>query len=138
MSPSRTGAGSLTLSHPKLADMFWEMSVTLCPVTSASVKVESTSGLPNSVCVAQLWSKWTGIQFSKYRTRQPAISHHIVEGGCRSFAVRENMRTAKRLFLLDPSTKPFYRASDVRPSIPMHIYSPLQDVVMPSGCQGIR
>src|SRR5829696_2354084 len=32
------------------------------------------------------------------------------------------MRTAKRLFLLDPSTKPFYRASDVRRSIHPHAY----------------
>jgi hypothetical protein len=32
-----------------LAKTFWETSVTLYPVTSATVKVESTSGSPNPV-----------------------------------------------------------------------------------------
>jgi hypothetical protein len=40
-----------------LAIAFWEMSATDCPVTSASVKVESTSGLPNSVFAAYAASK---------------------------------------------------------------------------------
>jgi hypothetical protein len=35
-----------------LAKTFCEMSVTLWPATSAKVKVESMSGLSNSVCSA--------------------------------------------------------------------------------------
>ena len=46
------GAGRRTSSQPRLAITFWETSVTLWPVTSASVKVESTSGRPHSVCAA--------------------------------------------------------------------------------------
>ena len=52
MSPSKTGFGSRTSSQPRLAITFWETSVTLCPVTSASVNVESTSGRPHSVWAA--------------------------------------------------------------------------------------
>ena len=52
MSPSKTGAGSRTSSQPRFAITFWETSVTLWPVTSASVNVESTSGLPHSVWAA--------------------------------------------------------------------------------------
>ena len=40
-----------------------DRSIVDCPVTSASVKVESTSGLPNSVCAAYAWSKWIGFMF---------------------------------------------------------------------------
>ena len=43
VSPSKTGAGSLTSSHPRLAKTFCEMSVTLWPVTSAKVKVVSST-----------------------------------------------------------------------------------------------
>ena len=52
VSPSKTGAGRRTSSQPRLAITFWETSVTLWPVTSASVNVESTSGRPHSVCAA--------------------------------------------------------------------------------------
>src|SRR5215211_5241770 len=37
--------------------------MTLWPVTSATVKVESTSGLPNSVCAERWWSKCIGAVF---------------------------------------------------------------------------
>ncbi len=47
--PSKIGEGIQTSSQPRLAKTFWETFVKLWPVTSASVKVESTSGLPNSV-----------------------------------------------------------------------------------------
>src|SRR5215203_1854205 len=48
VSPSKTGAGSRISSHPRLAKTFWEISVTLWPVTRATVKVESTRGRPYS------------------------------------------------------------------------------------------
>lgn len=39
----------MDLTHHRLAKTFWETSVTLWPVTRATVKVESTNGQPNSV-----------------------------------------------------------------------------------------
>ena len=52
VSPSKSGLGRRTSSHPRLAITLNERSMVDCPVTRASVKVESTSGLPNSVCAA--------------------------------------------------------------------------------------
>src|SRR5918997_4542595 len=43
VSPSKTGAGNLTSSQPRLAKTFYGTSVTLWPVTSARAKVESTA-----------------------------------------------------------------------------------------------
>ncbi len=63
MSPSKTGAGRRISSHPRFAKTFWETSVTDWPVTRATVKVESTSGLPNSVWDERWWSKWMGAVF---------------------------------------------------------------------------
>jgi hypothetical protein len=63
VSPSNTGCGSRTSSQPRFAKTFWDTSVTLCPETSASVNVELTRGLPNSVRAAYSWSKCSGAVF---------------------------------------------------------------------------
>ena len=42
---------------------FHDRSMVDWPVTSASVKVESTSGLPNSVFAAYALSKWMALLF---------------------------------------------------------------------------
>ncbi len=47
-----------------------EMSRTLCPLTSANVSVELTSGLPNSVCAAKWWSRWAAAVFWVRRVNQ--------------------------------------------------------------------
>src|SRR6185369_11151492 len=52
VSPSNKGFGRRTSSHPRFAITLNERSIVDWPVTSASVNVESTSGLPNSVCAA--------------------------------------------------------------------------------------
>ena len=49
VSPAKTGAVSLTWSQPRFATAFWLTSGTDRPVTMARVRVETTSGLPNSV-----------------------------------------------------------------------------------------
>ena len=63
VSPSKTGLGREIFSHARFAKTFCEMSVTVWPVTSASVNVELTSGLPNSVFAAYSWSKCSGAVF---------------------------------------------------------------------------
>lgn len=57
VSPSNTGLGRRTSSHPRLAITFCETSLTLCPVTSESVRQLLTKGFPNSVCAAYWWSE---------------------------------------------------------------------------------
>ena len=52
VSPSNMGCGSTISPQPRLAKTFCEMSVTLCPVTSARVRVEFTSGFPKLVRAA--------------------------------------------------------------------------------------
>jgi len=52
VSPSNTGLGIRTRSHPRLAITFIDTSTTLWPVISARVNVESTKGRPNSVRAA--------------------------------------------------------------------------------------
>ena len=63
VSPSNNGCGSRTSSHPRLATALTVRSVTDCPVTSASVKHELTSGRLNSVALAYSVSKWIGLVF---------------------------------------------------------------------------
>ena len=70
VSPSNTGCGSRTSSQPRLAITFNDRSMTDWPVTSASVNVESTSGLPNSVFAAYAWSKWIGLVFCESSVNQ--------------------------------------------------------------------
>ena len=48
VSPAKTGWVMRISSQPRLAKAFWVMSVTLCPTAMATVRVETTSGLPNS------------------------------------------------------------------------------------------
>ena len=57
VSPTNTGAESLILSHPRLAIVFWERSLTLMPATIESVRQELTSGRPNSLFAAYSLSK---------------------------------------------------------------------------------
>src|SRR5579859_6888573 len=63
VSPAKTGAGSRTSFQPRLTPRS-DTSATDRPVTSASVKVESTSGRPHSVVAAYSASKWIGFVFS--------------------------------------------------------------------------
>jgi hypothetical protein len=63
VSPANTGAGSRTSLQPRLTPRS-ETSITERPVTSASVKVESTSGCFHSVVAAYSASKWIGFVFS--------------------------------------------------------------------------
>lgn len=84
VSPWNTGAGSLILSHAKFAMTFCDTSVTLWPVTSATVNVESTSGLPNSVFLAYSKSKWIGAVFCVSRVNQMlSVSVIVRPRGCK-------------------------------------------------------
>ena len=49
VSPAKTGAVRRTFSQPRFATAFCDTSGTDSPVTMASVSVDTTSGLPNSV-----------------------------------------------------------------------------------------
>src|SRR5688500_290759 len=70
VSPSNTGWGRTISPQPRLANTFWETSVTLWPDTSARVRVELTSGRPNSVRLAYSWSKCSGAVFWVSRVNQ--------------------------------------------------------------------
>jgi ribosomal protein S18 acetylase RimI-like enzyme len=62
VSPAKTGAGSVTSRQPRLTPCS-DTASTDSPVTSASVKVESTSGRFHSVAAAYSASKWIGFVF---------------------------------------------------------------------------
>ena len=75
MSPSKTGCGRRTSSHPRFATAFCVRSVTDWPVTSASVKHEFISGLPNSVCARVL-----RVEMNRVRVHRQAREPDVVGG----------------------------------------------------------
>ena len=63
VSPTKTGFGSLMSVHARFAAAFSDVSGTVRPVTSATVKALFTSGRPNCVRSAYGTLKCTGFVF---------------------------------------------------------------------------
>ncbi len=70
VSPAKTGAGSVTLSQPRLATTFWLMSGTLSPVTRDRVRQLFMSGRPNSDRAAKSALKWIWLVLQVSRVNQ--------------------------------------------------------------------
>ena len=70
-------------SQPRLANAFWVRSVTLCPTAIATVRVETTSGLPNSDCAAYSLLKWIWLVFIVSSVNQVlSVSVTVRPSGC--------------------------------------------------------